>query len=156
MDKNSSYCKIKQNAGYGLHHIWNKPHMVIDFGKYPVYSRTILRIEWVIISFKKKPNSVNMNWFLSSLLKVQSLCIYFSPSSLYHSLGKHWVISVWRKSLHDTGLGNILFSALTLHMERAREKRSIDSVQQLNTPKPALEIGTMIQLYLNRDFGFTP
>lgn len=38
-------------------------------------------------------------------------------------------------------------------MERAREKRSIDSVQQLNTPKPALEIGTMIQLYLNRDFG---
>lgn len=48
MDKDSSYCKIKQNAGYRLYHIWNKPHMVIDAGKYPVYSRTILRIEWVI------------------------------------------------------------------------------------------------------------
>lgn len=45
MDKDSSYCKIKQNAGYGLHHIWHKLHMVINFGKYPVYSRTIFRIE---------------------------------------------------------------------------------------------------------------
>lgn len=38
-------------------------------------------------------------------------------------------------------------------METAREKRSIDSVQQLNTLKPALEIKTMIKLYLNRDSG---
>lgn len=58
-----------------------------------------------------------------------------------------------KKSVHDTGLGNIPFSALTLHMERTRERRSTDSVQQLNTPKSAMEIGTMIQFYFNRDSG---
>lgn len=44
-------------------------------------------------------------------------------------------------------------SALTLHAEAARERGSIDTAQQLNTPKPALASGTMIQLHLVRDFG---
>lgn len=69
MDKYSSYYKIKQAAGYGLHHIWNKPHNYKDFGKHSVYSRIILKIEWVIIS-SKTFLSVNVIWFLSSILKV--------------------------------------------------------------------------------------
>lgn len=30
MNKDSPFCKIKQAAGYGLHHIWNKSHMVTE------------------------------------------------------------------------------------------------------------------------------
>lgn len=52
-------------------------------------------------------------------------------------------------SLHLTQACVILSFSLDL----AHRKRTIDTVQQLNTPKPALEIGTMIQLHLVRDFG---
>lgn len=40
-----------------------------------------------------------------------------------------------------------------MRTEIARERISTNTVQQLKTPEPALETGTMTQLYLVRDYG---